>query len=50
MFSNIANTNNSTKHQLFVYSQLNNQRVLFQTIKFSISQQNWMVPNIAMYH
>ena len=31
-------TNNSIKHQTFVYTQLNNQTVLFQTIHFSISQ------------
>ena len=30
-------TNNSFKRQLFVFTQLNDQRVLFQTIKFSIS-------------
>ena len=30
-------TNNSIKHQSFVYTQLNNQTVLFQTIQFSMS-------------
>ena len=30
-------TNNSSKYQLFVYTQLNNPTVLFQTIQFSIS-------------
>ena len=30
-------TNNSIKHQLFVYTQLNGQTVLFPTIQFSIS-------------
>ena len=31
------------------YIQLNDQTVLFLTIQFSISQQSWMVPSIAMY-
>ena len=30
-------TNNSFKHQSFVYTQLNDQTILFQTIQFSIS-------------
>ena len=30
-------TNNSFKHQSFVYTQLNDQTVLFLTIQFSIS-------------
>ena len=30
-------TNNSIKHQSFVYTRLNDQTVLFQTIQFSIS-------------
>ena len=30
-------TNNFIKHQLFVYTQLNDQTVLFQTIQLSIS-------------
>ena len=30
-------TNNSIKHKPFVYTQLDNQAVLFQTIQFSIS-------------
>ena len=30
-------TNNSIKYQSFVYTQLNDQIVLFQTIQFSIS-------------
>ena len=34
----------------FVYPQLQDQPVLFRTIQFSISQQLWMVPSIAMYH
>ena len=32
--------NNSIKHQSFVYTQLNDQIILFQTIQFSISQQS----------
>ena len=32
-------TNNSIKHQSFVYTQLNVKTVLFQTIQFSISTQ-----------
>ena len=31
-------TNNSIKHQPFIYTQLNDQTVLFQTIQFSIGQ------------
>ena len=30
-------TNNSFKHHSFVYTQLNDQTLLFQTIQFSIS-------------
>ena len=30
-------TNNSIKHQSFVYTQLNVQTVLFQTIQFSMN-------------
>ena len=33
-------TNYSIKHQSFVYPQLNDQTVLFQTILFNISQQS----------
>ena len=33
-------TNNSIKHQSFVYRQLNDHTVLFLTIQFSISQQS----------
>ncbi len=32
------------------YTQQNDQTVLILTIQFSISQQSWMVPSIAMYH
>ena len=45
----LFSTNNSIKPQSFVYTQLKDQTVLFQTILFSISQ-NWMAPSIAMYH
>ena len=31
-------TNNLIKHQTFVYTQLNDQTVLFKTIQLSISQ------------
>ena len=30
-------TNNSTEHQSFVYTHLNDQTILFLTIQFSIS-------------
>ena len=33
-------TNNSIKYQSLVYTQLNDQTVLFLTIQFSISQQS----------
>ena len=33
-------TNNSIKHQSFVYTQLNDQTVLFQAIQVSISQHS----------
>ena len=33
----LCNTNNSIKFKSFAYAQLNDQTVLFQTIKFSIS-------------
>ena len=33
-------TDNSIKHPSFVYTQLNDQTVLFLTIQFSISQQS----------
>ncbi len=32
-------TNNSIKHQLFVYTQLNDQTVLFQTVQFYMSMK-----------
>ena len=32
--------NNSIKHQLFVYTQFNDQTVLFPTIQFSKIQQS----------
>ena len=33
----LFNTNNSIKHQSFVYTQLNEKTVLVQTIQFSMS-------------
>ena len=33
-------TNNSIKHQIFAYTQLNDQTVLLLTIQFSISHSN----------
>ena len=46
-------TNNSIKHQLFVYTQLNNKSVQFQMIQFSISHLfalsldiNWPIDRI----
>ena len=41
-------SNNSNKHHSFVYTQLTDQTVLFQTIQFTISQQSLMVLSIAM--
>ena len=32
-------SNNSIKHQSFVYTQLNDQTILFQTIELSVSTQ-----------
>ena len=37
LFNDPRITNNSIKHQLFIYIQLNNQTVLFYIIQFSIS-------------
>ena len=39
MIPSIAMYKNSIKHQSFVYTQLNDQAVLFQTIQFCISTQ-----------
>ena len=35
-------TNNSIKHQKYVYTQLNEQKVLFQTIQYRVSQSQWL--------
>ena len=35
-------TNNSIKHQSFIYTQLNVKTVLFQIIQFSISTQFYL--------
>ena len=42
-------TDNSIKHQTFIYTQWNYQKVPFKTIQFSISQ-SLMGPSIAMYY
>ena len=44
----LFNTKNSIKHQSFVYTQLKDQTVLFQTTQFSIRQQSYMAPSITM--
>ena len=53
MFSTLFNTNNSIKHQLFIFTQLNDETVLFQTIQFSISfvctKFNWIVSDTEKY-
>ena len=38
-------TNNSIKYQSFIYTQLNDQTVLFQTIQLNTS---WRAPRVAM--
>ena len=40
-------TNNSIKYQSFIYTQLNDQTVLFQTIQFNTS---WRASSVAMYY
>ena len=35
--------NNSIKHQLLVYTKLNDQKVLFQTIQFSVYSSIWLI-------
>ena len=34
----------------FIYTQLNDQTILFLTIQFSISQKSWIFPRIDMYY
>ena len=43
-------TNNSIKHQLFIYTWLNDQTVLFQTIQFSISHLIALILNVHQYY
>ena len=43
-------TNNSIKHQSFVYIQLNDQRVLFQTIQFPISHLFALSLNVKQFY
>ena len=43
-------TNNSIKHNSFVYSQLNDQTVLFQTIQFSISHLFTLSLNVKKFY
>ena len=43
-------TNNAIKHQSFVYTQLNNQTVLFQTIQFSINHLFALSLNIKQFY
>ena len=50
MVSSIANTNNSIKHQSFVYTELNDQTVLFQTIQFSISHLFALSLNVKKFY
>ena len=46
----LCNTNNSIKHQSFVYTQLNDQTVLFPKIKFSISHLFAQTLNVKQYY
>ena len=43
-------TNNSIKHQSFVYTQLINQTVLFQTIQFSINHLLALSLNVKQFY
>ena len=42
--------NNSIKHQLFVYTRLNDPAVLFQTIQFSISDLFVLSLNVKQFY
>ena len=46
----LFNTNNSIKRQSFVYTQLNDQTVLFLTIKFSISYLFVLSLNVKQFY
>ncbi len=41
---------NSIKHQSFVYTQLNDETVLFQTIKFSVSHLFALCLNVKQFY
>ena len=43
-------TDNSIKHQLFIYTQLDDQTVLFSTIQFSISHLFAHSLNVKQFH
>ena len=43
-------TNNSVKHQSFVYIHLNDQTVLFQTIQFSITHLLVLSLNVKQFY
>ena len=43
-------TNNSIKHHSFIYTQLNDQTVQFQTIQFSISQLFSLSLNVKQFY
>ena len=43
-------TNNSIKHQSFVYTQLNEQTVLFLTIQFSLSHLFTLSLNVKQFY
>ena len=43
------NTNNSIKHQSFVYTQLNDQLVLLRAIQFSISHLFALSLNVKVH-
>ena len=43
-------TNNSIKHQSFVYIQLNDQTALFQTIEFSINHLFALSLNVKQFY
>ena len=43
-------TNSSIKNQLFVYTQLNDQTVLFQTIQFIINLVSALSLNVKMFY
>ena len=45
----LFNTENSIKHQLFVYAQLNDQTVLFQAIQFSLSHLFSLSLNVEVH-